>query len=426
MIALLVTLLGVLLATDASAQNMPPPSPAPAAPPAAAPAASPVTASWQNGLVLQTADGHYRLQLGTVIQLDGRFSVDDPLPIVNTFTIRKARVVFAGRVARLFDYRVMPEFGNGSASLLDAYFDIRFSPALRIRTGKDKTPLGYELLQGDAALLFPERSLVSSLIPNRDIGVQVQGEVAAGRLLYAGGIFNGVPDGTSTTTEVDANSDKELAGRILLTPFRSAARPERWLGNVGVNIGASTGDQTAALPSFRTSSGQTYFAYAAAPSATTANGRRTRLSPAVFFYYKSLGAFGEYARTTQQVVRLGQAAEVTNSAWQIVGAWLLTGEAAGYGLPTPRRTFDPPAGGWGAVQIAARYAELDVDDTVFDLALASAGSNGNASQVTIAVNWYPAGPIKYYATFERTVFDGDADGARPAENLVLIRAQLAF
>src|SRR3990170_657990 len=44
--------------------------------------------------------------------------------------------------------------------------------------GKDKTPIGHELLIGDAYLLFPERALASSLVPNRDIGVAVQGDVA--------------------------------------------------------------------------------------------------------------------------------------------------------------------------------------------------------------------------------------------------------
>ena len=60
------------------------------------PPASPFTAGWNNGFALQTADGSNRLQIGTVIQLDGRFSVNDPLPITNTFTIRKVAVVRHG------------------------------------------------------------------------------------------------------------------------------------------------------------------------------------------------------------------------------------------------------------------------------------------------------------------------------------------
>ena len=41
----------------------------------------------------------------------------------------------------------------------DAYFDIRFSPKFRLRTGKDKTPIGYELLISDNFLFFPNDRL---------------------------------------------------------------------------------------------------------------------------------------------------------------------------------------------------------------------------------------------------------------------------
>src|SRR5215216_5893338 len=226
-----------------------------------------VAVGFQDGFFVQSANGDYRLLFGMVAQTDGRFSVDDPLPITNTFTIRKIRPTFSGRVGRYFDFKVMPDFGNGTTLVQDAYFDIRFSSAFRIRTGKDKTPVGYELLQGDAFLLFPERALASSLVPNRDIGVQAQGDLKGGRVFYAAGVFNGIPDGTSLTTEVDANSDKDLAGRIVLQPFRVTTGPARRLSGLGVQVGGSHGDQNNSLPAFRTSVGQTYFSYAAGAAA---------------------------------------------------------------------------------------------------------------------------------------------------------------
>ncbi len=152
--------------------------------PAAAP---PVTAGFDNGFFIQSANGDNRLVFGMVAQADGRFSLDDPLPIVNTFTIRKIRPTFTGRVGRYFDFKVMPDFGNGTTVIQDAYVDIRFSPAFRVRTGKDKTPVGYELLIGDANLYFPERALASSLVPNRDIGVQAQGDLCGRQADVCGG-----------------------------------------------------------------------------------------------------------------------------------------------------------------------------------------------------------------------------------------------
>ena len=170
------TAVGMAIPAAGSAQT-PPPAEAP--PPAQGPPpAPPFTAGWQDGFVVQSSNGDYRLVFGLTAQADGRFSVDDPLPITNTFTIRKMRPTLSGRVAKYFDFKVMPDFGNGTAVLLDAYFDIRFSPKFRVRAGKDKTPVGYELLQGDPFLLFPERTLASSLVPNRDVGIQVQGDLS--------------------------------------------------------------------------------------------------------------------------------------------------------------------------------------------------------------------------------------------------------
>ena len=79
---------------------------------------------------------------GSLAQTDGRFSLDTPTAITNTFAFRKVRPTFSGRVARYFDFKVMPDFGNGTTTFTDAYIDMRFSPKFRIRAGKDKTPVG--------------------------------------------------------------------------------------------------------------------------------------------------------------------------------------------------------------------------------------------------------------------------------------------
>ena len=73
---------------------------------------------------------------------------------------------------------------------------------------------------GDAFLLFPERSLASSLVPNRDVGVQAQGDLASAKLFYAAGVFNGIPDGTSCDDR-PRHQQREGSGR----PHRRAAVP---------------------------------------------------------------------------------------------------------------------------------------------------------------------------------------------------------
>lgn len=382
-----------------------------------------MTAGWQDGLVIQSADGDHRLVVGLVAQVDGRFSLDDPLPITNTFTIRKLRPTLTGRVGRFFDFKVMPDFGSGQTVIADAFVEVRFSSAFRVRTGKDKTPVGYELLQGDAFVLFPERSIASSLVPNRDIGILALGDLAGGRLYYAAGVFNGIPDGSSGTTEVDANSDKDLAGRFVLQPFRVAGAPATPVSGLGFQVGGSRGGQNGPLPSFRTSVGQTYFSYA---PGTAAAGTRTRVSPAAFYYYRSLGAFAEYMRSAQAVIRDGVTNTVTNTAWEATVSYVVTGEAASDRGVRPRNNFNPSNGQWGALQLLARYAALSVDDEVFVAGLGAPTASDGARSWTVGANWYPNPWIKWYATFERTTFGGDPGAPRPSEDVILFRFQLGF
>jgi phosphate-selective porin OprO/OprP len=396
---------------------------------AAAPAAAqttsqaPVTAGWQDGFVIQSANGDFRLGLGLVAQGDGRFVVnDEDEAYVDTFTVRKARPIINGRMARYFDFLVMPDFGNGTTVLQDAYLDVRFSTAFRVRAGKSKTPIGYEILMGDPYLLFPERSLASSLVPNRDVGFQVLGDVAAGRVSYAVGAFNGIPDGSSSASDVDSSDSKDLAARVAVQPFRRAANPGP-LNGLGFALGTSRGNQRGALPAFRTSVGQRYFGYIAGASA---DGARTRVTPAVFYYQNAFAFFAEYMRSEQSVATTADSTDVANQAWQMTAAYVLTGEAGADRGVRPRAGFDPEAGEWGAVQVVARVSQLKVDDAAFASALALPGSSREARSFIIGVNWYPAAFIKYYATFERTAFEGGLAPDRRPEHAVVVRAQVNF
>src|SRR5207253_8750340 len=129
----------------------------------------------------------------------------------------------------------------------------------------------------------------------------------------------------------------------------------RRLGALGLAVAASSGTEAGTLPAYRSSAQQTFFAYAAG---AVADGRRTRLSPAAFYYHKAFGAFSEYARTTQ-AVRLGAArADVRNAGWEVTGSIVATGEPATDRGVTPKRPFDPKGGQWGALQIIARYSTL--------------------------------------------------------------------
>jgi len=386
-------------------------------------AAAPIQVGFADDFFIETADGSTRLNVGMVSQADGRFFADQPQAPTNTFLIRKARPTFTGRIMKYFEFKVMPDFGNGASVLQDLYLDIHVSSAFRVRSGKDKVPVGYEWMIGDAYVLFPERSLVTDLVPDRDVGVQVLGDLAGKRISYQGGVFNGIPDGTSSTTDVDANGAKDVLGRIVVTPFRSGPTATRPVEGLGFHVGGSVGRESGSLPTLRTPGQNPFFVF---DRAATASGTRTRITPAAFYYYKEFGAYAEYVRSAQTIARNGIVTDVANHAWEVTTSYLLTGEGATPAIVRPRRNFDPAARQWGAVQLVARYAVLKVDRDAFVAGLAAAGSAQQARSLGIGIDWYPNPYIKLYGSVERTAFDDTTGGSRPAEHLIIFRTQLAF
>ena len=92
----------------------------------------------------------------------------------------------------------------------------------------------------------------------------------------------------------------------------------------------------------------------------------------------------------------------------------------------PRANFDFGNGNWGAFQVAARYHELRIERDAFTFNLAAAAASRTAESWTVGLNWYLTGNLRYTFNFERTVFDGSADGPRRAENAAAFRTQVSF
>lgn len=394
------------------------------APPTAAEPSRPAVTAGEDGVTLQSSDGDFRLQIGLLVHADGRFAPDDTDDEhVDTFALRRLRPSLRGRLSRWLEFYFNPDVGAGTLVVQDAYVDTVFSPAFRVRVGKAKTPFGLERLHSASNLLFFNRAFPSAVAPNRDVGIQVLGEVAGGRVSYMGGVMNGVADGGSA--DVDSGDSKDLAGRVLVRPFRAAE--DNPLRGLGLAIAGSTGRQSGAraLSGFRTASlEQPFFAYADA----VADGVRTRYSPQLTYYWKRFGGFAEYVRSRTPIRKELVREEIVHEAWQVAGSYVLTGDAATDARAgiRPREPFDFGQRRFGALQLAARYHVLSVDGDAFVLGFATAESSRKAEAWTVGVNWYPTINLRYTLNFERTVFDDDPDGPRKAKNAIVFRTQVNF
>lgn len=395
---------------------------------------APTVTVGKDGFGLRSADGAYRLHFGGVIQADARGYLTNEFPgaAPDTFVMRRVRSVIEGTFREKFGFLVRTEFGNaGAISLLDGYVDLNFTPSLRVRGGKFKGPVGLERLQSPRDMAFVERAFPTQLLPNRDLGFQVFGDVLAGRLSYAAGFFDGVRDGASLDT--DNNSSKDVQARLFAHPFRGDGNP--WLEGLGIGIAGTSGTQggTVAagnLSSYLTPGQQTFFAYS---TGTYAAGSRQRLSPQLYYYNGPLGVMAEYATVQQEVSRGTNHRELRHNAWQVYATWVLTGEDAGYTRVTPRRDFDWDRGAWGAWETGIRLSGLRVDDDAFlgpaatRLADPSASAR-KATDVGLVLNWYLNRNIKLQANYDQTRFSGGAANGRdlPDEKVLFTRMQAAF
>ncbi len=389
-----------------------------------------------------STDNSNFIRLRGTLHADSRvFGGDSVAETADTFILRRVRPTLEGTFGGIYDFKFMPDFAGGRSIIVDAYAAARFNPGAVLTVGKFKPPVGLERLQSSADIRFIERGLPTNLVPNRDLGVQLSGDIAGGAFTYQLGYFNGVTDGQSsdnlTAPDVEADTAGDYAARVFFQPFVNSDNFS--LRGLGFGVGSTwvDVDGTAANPSlsaYRSPGQQSVFSYRANTAtgttpnnATFANGERLRLAPQLFYYRGSFGLLGEYTQVEQDVSRTVDGTTLTdtltNSAWQVQLSWFITGEEEAFRGFTPGSTLQPGKPGWGAFEIVARYHELDVDDDAF---IGGANSFANPdtavskeSAYGVGVNWYPWNTVKLSLNYENTTFEGGAAGGDRADEQAL-------
>ena len=379
------------------------------------------------------------LRFKGLVQADGRFySGDDAVAQNDTFLLRRVEPTLEGSWGSLLGFRLQAQLAGDIATLNDAYVDLRFDPRATLRIGKFKEPVGLEQLQSAGSLAAIERGLPTELTPGRDYGVQLQGESGAGAVSYAVGVFNGTADGRDG---VSSNPDNEFeyAGRVFWEPFKDEANA--WSG-LGFGLAASVGDQSGGgdtvLPRYRTPGQVRFFNYRSdvltGGSDVVADGRHFRWSPQGYYYNGPFGLLAEYVASEQDLRLVGGASagtrrRIDNDAYGVTASVVLTGEDASYkGVARPNHPFTIGAAGWGALELVARYGQLEIDDAAFPLFANPARSAAQASSWGVGLNWYLTSNFKLVANYTQTTFKGGAAGGsdREDEKAFFTRAQLSF
>lgn len=402
----------------------------------------------ENGFSVSSADKNFQLRIKGLVQTDARVFFDDGKSSGSTdkFILRRARPIIEATVGKDYDIVLVPEFGDAPTKtpfLLDAYLNAApFGKGLQFRIGKQRSTIGYEMNQADPKGFFTERSLVTQLTTNRDLGIAVHGKPFDEYLEYNIGVFNGAPDGASPDYNGDVSDAKSLAGNLHYRPFAHSS--DYLVSNFGFGIGADIRDKTGTagavaasgafnngLFNYRSDAQQTIFNW---NTATIADGQSVRVSPHIGWYAGPFGLLAEYVYSENSVSRGARRDVLRNHGWHVGASWVLTGEDASYEGVKPSADHSIYRGGLGAVELVARISEVDFDTDAFAGTPATSFANAatsatNARAYAAGVNWYPSNNLRFSVAYTHTDFDARNPTTavlQHGEDAILARAQLSF
>ena len=227
----------------------------------------------------------------------------------------------------------------------------------RMQIGKMKAPISMERVMGMVFEQVMERPMhLDALLPSRNTGISLSDMLLNGRLRWRAGIYN---DWLESDGRDFQEANYLIAGRVTGLPYVNdeeksllhlgvAYRYEKLReGEVRYNVG----------PEFYFDDSWLDTGSIAADSSQTLNAELTWLSGPLWIA-------SEYTATYLKTPHLGT---LSFSGYHVAVNYFLTGEHRGYNRRrgTVRRitpVLDFTQGGWGAVEVSARYSALDLND----------------------------------------------------------------
>jgi phosphate-selective porin OprO/OprP len=355
--------------------------------------------------------GDVRVDLRVRLHQDfRRFSIDSPAAGWEP-TFRRARVGVQGQITNDLQYDFDAELRDREHPLRNAFVNFSRFESAEIRAGRFKMPFGREQIASIFEMDFIERSLINStLVPTRDTGVMLHGEVGDGIFAYRTGVF--AHDGDTSRFDATAVNDGVgdlragngvWLGRIIIRPWAQSGGALRRIEIAGAMTVTSLDEGLFGVE------GRTLSGYRFSPRVYV-RGQRTRAGIDGSWTRGSVGVQAEYIRLRDE--REGQGPgnvdlpDAIAQGWYVSAAWTLTGEAQGEEFSPRRPLF---GGGYGAVEVAARMESIGFGGG--GPGGEAPGANPRAPNLlenrdrilTFGVNWYPNrwGRVLVHATREQ-------------------------
>lgn len=355
-----------------------------------------------DGLTLTAANGALKLTVG------GRLHVDvlayESVIAFDDADVRRARLEVSGQIADIVRFRVDREFA-GPDGWRNLWASIEPIEGLEIKAGNFTVPFAMEDLQSSNRIPLMERSLANALAPGFGLGVAAK--VSQPSWTLAAGYF-----GEALGNEDDRANQrgKGFAGRATIAPISRRGKL--------VHLGAEVERRSFAggdIVQFQTKPGSILAprllttGRIADPADLINLGGEIALTQGPFLFQ------GHYVATK---IRRTARPTLDFDGWYAQASLVLTGQRYEYSQTAGVVSGVDVRRGGGAVELAARYGELDLSD--------DSSVRGVGKAITFGANWYLNKNIRFMANYVRSEAEDVRGRADRKADLFAGRFQLSF
>jgi phosphate-selective porin OprO and OprP len=336
-------------------------------------------AFWDNGLRFETVDKMFRFEIGGRLDNDWSWMTADD-KIKTTFGIkdgteyRRARISLAGTFYEHVIFKTEYDFAKGDASFRDLFFGVKEIPVLgTIRTGHFYESFMMDDMMSTNYNMCIETSASNVFAPKRNTGIAASNAVLNNRLTWTLGVFKE----TGNYGESGTKGGSNITGRITGLPWHPDKTKLLHLGfsysyrNPQTAVQYKIGPESHLAPVFLDTG--------------AFDARHINLANGEFaFLY---GPFTFQAESVNAICERDQTDDLNFSGCYAQAGFMLTGESRSYNEANacfaavkPNKYFLSKEGGFGALEIVARYSTVDLNSKEIQA--------GELGDLTVGLNWF--------------------------------------
>ena len=369
----------------------------------------------RKGLRFKTTDGKYAFKIGGRIHADvsthrGTLANE----ATNGTEIRRARFDTEATFFEDWIYKGEIDFADNSVSVKDFYLGYKGFDWGTLTVGHQKQPFSLAIEMSSNDIPFIERGTDSDLItPFIDRSIGIRTDLHGNHWHVATGFY-----GQSTGENGDKTDSWGHSSRFVWAPIRDEESV--------LHLGVRGAFRDPADSEVRLRSETTHVSNLFTVDTGTLNGIQDAFLTGGEAAY-ALGPFSIGGEYNHLFLRRDGGKNLDYNSWHVETTWSITGEsrAASYAMKSgefkrlmPARNFRLTGEDWGAWELAARWAAIDLDDGDVN--------GGRQGVLTLGVNWYLNPVVRLMFHWSKILDKNSVSNS--AENLDIFqtRAQIAF